>query len=101
MMFTKQDILRKLEENLDRIKGFGVKRLGLFGSYVRGEQKVDSDIDLLVEFEKGMKNFDNYMGLKVFLEDLLGCKVDLVIYDSLKPQIKSQIMMEVEYVKGL
>lgn len=100
-MFTKQDILRKMEENLDRIKGFGVKRLGLFGSYVRGEQKVDSDIDLLVEFEKGMKNFDNYMGLKVFLEDLLGCKVDLVIYDSLKPQIKSQIMMEVEYVKGL
>ena len=81
--------------------GFGVKRLGLFGSSVRGEQKSESDIDILVEFEKGKKTFDNYMELKFFLEELLGCKVDLIIYESLKRRIKPYIMREVEYAKGL
>jgi len=98
---TKKDILKKLEENIKQVKGYGVERIGLFGSYVRNEQKGKSDVDILVEFGKGMKTFDNYMGLKFFLEDLLECKVDLVIYDSLKPRIKPYIMREVEYAKGI
>jgi predicted nucleotidyltransferase len=73
----------------------------LFGSFIRNEQKGENDIDILVEFEKGKKTFDNYMGLKFFLENLLKCKVDLVISDALKHRIKPYIMREVEYAKGL
>ena len=98
---TKKEVLEILEENLGEIRKFGVKRLGLFGSFVRGEQKGKSDIDILVEFEKGKKTFDNYMELKFFLEKLLKCKVDLVISEALKPRIKPHIMREVEYAKGL
>ena len=82
-MLKSDEILRKIEENKDKIKRFGVKRLGLFGSYIRDEQKSGSDIDIVVEFEKGMKTFDNYMDLKFFLEDIFNCKVDLVIVDTI------------------
>lgn len=100
-MLTKEGIFKRIEENERRIKGYGVKRLGLFGSYVRNEQKRKSDIDILVEFEKEKITFDNYMHLKFFLEDLLGCKVDLVILDDVKRQLKAYILREVEYAKGL
>lgn len=100
-MLTKKDILKKIQENMEQIRKFGVRRLGLFGSYIRDEQKEKSDIDMLVEFERGKITFDNYIHLKFFLEDLLGCKVDLVIRDDLKPQLRSYILREVEYAKEL
>ena len=75
-----------------------VKRIGLFGSYVKNEQTAESDIDLVVEFEKGKKTFDNYMELKFFLEDLLECKVDLVIAEAIKPDLKPYIMEDVKYL---
>jgi len=78
-----------------------VKRIGLFGSYVRGEERKKSDIDILVEFEKGKKTFDNYMGLALFLEDLLSLKVDLVIRENIKTLLKPYILKKVEYAKGL
>jgi uncharacterized protein len=90
-------ILKAVRGNKKKIRSFGVKRIGLFGSYVRGEQKRGSDVDLLVEFEKGTKTFDNYMGAKFFLEDLLGRRVDLVISESVKPLIRPHIMKEVLY----
>jgi predicted nucleotidyltransferase len=76
-----------------------VKWLGLFGSYVKDAAHEDSDIDLLVEFEK--LSFDNYMGLRIFLEDLFEKKIDLVISNSVKPRLKSLIEKEVEYVARL
>jgi len=79
---------------------YGVKRIGFFGSLVRGEGRQESDIDVLVEFEKGAKTFDNYMDLKFFLEDVFKKKVDLVIFDALKPEIKERILSEVEYAEG-
>ena len=100
-MSVKERILRKIEENYDYIKKYGVKRIGLFGSYVRGEEKEKSDIDILVEFEKGKKTFDNYIGLVLFLEDLFGCKVDLVIRENIKTLLKPYILKEVVYAKGL
>lgn len=100
-MFTKKGILKNILKGREHIKKYGVKRIGLFGSFVRNEQKEKSDVDLLVEFEEGMKTFDNYMELKFFLEKLLGCRVDLVVYDALKPQIKPFIMREIEYAEGL
>jgi len=100
-MLTYKTILTKLEENTATIKKFGVKRIGLFGSYLRKEQKPTSDIDILVEFEKGKVTFDNYMDLKFFLEDLFECKVDLVMKDAIKPDLKPYIMGSVKYAAGV
>jgi uncharacterized protein len=93
------EILDKLEENDETIRGFGVRRLGIFGSYARGEQSEASDMDFLVEFE--LATFDNYFDLKFFLEDLLGRKVDLVFKDTIKPKIRSTILEETVYAQGL
>ncbi len=100
-MLTAEEILRKLEEHMDEIKKFGVKKIGLFGSYMKNEQKEASDIDILVEFEKGRKTFDNYMGLKFFLEDLFGVKVDLVIAEAVKPDLRPYIFGSVKYASGV
>jgi len=100
-MLNSDEILKKIEESKDKIKKFGVRRIGLFGSYIRSEQKKESDIDVLVEFKKGKKTFDNYMELKFFLEDLFNCKVDLVILESINPDLKPHILKSVKYAAGL
>ncbi len=97
MIQTKQDILNALDKNRSHIKTLGVKRIGLFGSFVRGDQNSDSDIDLLVEFEIGRKTFDNFMELSFFLEEVLQHKVELVTVESLSPYIGPHILKEVEY----
>lgn len=74
---------------------FGVKRIGLFGSYVRGEAVEASDIDFLVEFDT--PTFDHYMDLKFFLEELFGVSVDLVSLDAVKPRLKSYIDRDITY----
>ena len=99
-MLTPEIIIKKLENNIDKTKMYGVKKIGLFGSYTKNEQKTGSDIDILVEFERGKKVFDNYMDLKFFLEDLFSCKVDLVMVDALKPDLKSYILGSVRYAAG-
>jgi hypothetical protein len=96
---TRDEILKKLEENRETIKGFGVRRLGIFGSYARGEQTEASDMDFLVEFEK--KTFRNYMGLKFFLEKLFERPCDLVIADAVKPRLRKPIFEGTVYAKGL
>ncbi len=95
---TKNEILDAIRRNQSQIRILGVKRLGLFGSFVRGEQRADSDVDLLVEFEEGQKTFDHFIQLSFLLEDLLGRKVELVTSDSLSPHIGPYILREVEYV---
>jgi len=96
-MHTRDKILSLLQTNKMKIQKYGVKRIGLFGSYARGEQVLKSDIDILVEFKKGLKNFDNYMDLKFYLEELFGYKVDLVINDSIKPSLREPILSGVTY----
>ncbi len=100
-MLNSDKILQIINENQESIKKFGVKNIGLFGSYAKNKQKKESDIDLLVEFEKGKKTFDNYMDLKFYLEDLFGCNVDLVIKEALKVDLKSNILKSVKYAAGL
>ncbi len=100
-MLRYKDLLRKIEENMEKIRKYGVKKIGLFGSYTRDEQKIGSDVDVLVEFEEGMKTFDNYMELKFFLEDLFKCKVDLVIKEAVKPDLKPYIFGSVKYAEKL
>jgi len=93
------EIIRKLEENQSHIKrAFYVREIGIFGSFIRHEQTLNSDIDLLVEFEKGHKDFFNYMRLKYYLKELLGREVDLVIKSAVKPALRKKIFSEVEYV---
>ena len=75
---------------------FGVARLGVFGSRVRGEARAESDLDVLVEFVH--PTFRNYMGLKRFLERLTGMPVDLVSAAALRPLLKERIAREVRYV---
>ncbi len=92
---NKEYILQKLSENSVTIKNFGVRKWGLFGSYARGDEKQASDMDFLVEFEK--KTFDNYMDLKIFLQRLFDCKVDLVISDAVKLRLRKPIFEETIY----
>ncbi len=90
-------ILTFLSTHQDAIQHFGVERIGLFGSYVRDEQKENSDIDLLVEFSKGQKNIRNLVGLADYLEDSFGKKVELVTKESLSKYIGPHILKEVKY----
>ena len=96
-MLTAEEILRLIQRNKEKIWKYGVKRIGSFGSYLKGEQRDDSDIDILVEFEKDKKTFDNYMELKFFLEELFKRKIDLVIAESIKPELRKYIMESVRY----
>jgi len=98
MIQKKENILSIIRRNQRKIEAFGVKKLGLFGSFVRKEQKPQSDIDLLVEFQQGEKTFDNFMRLSFFLEEVLKHNIELVTTDSLSPYIKPYIVKEVEYV---
>ena len=100
-MLTSEKILQIINKNKKNIKKFGVKNIGLFGSYAKNKQNNESDIDLLVEFEKGKKTFDNYMDLKFYLEDLFDCNVDLVIKEALKVELKPNILKSVKYAAGL
>ncbi len=85
------DILKRHEREIK--KRFGVRRIGLFGSFARGEQKETSDVDIMVEFEE--PTFDNFMNLAFFLEDLIGRRVELVTPDSLSPYIAPYVKNEV------
>ncbi len=98
-ILSKNEIEQTLLKHQGTLKEYSVKWLGLFGSYVNGAAREDSDIDLLVEFKK--LSFDNYMGLRIFLEDLFEKKIDLVISNSVKPGLRPHIEKEVEYVAKL
>ena len=97
-MKTKSKVIDILRVNEALIRSYGVRRLGVFGSVARGEQHSKSDVDLLVDFQKGNKTFDNFINLVFFLEELLGCQVELVTTESLSPYIGPRILEEVEYV---
>ena len=95
----RDEILRVLSENRDRIRGFGVRSLALFGSAARGEADESSDLDFLVDFD--CKTFDNYMGLKEFLESVFGCRIDLVIRSAVKPRLRESILASEVHAPGL
>lgn len=95
---TSKKIIKQLErkKNNKKIKDIGVRKIGLFGSFSKNKDSKNSDIDILVKFDK--INFDNYFALLVFLEKIFQRKVDLVIENDLKPELK-YIKKEAEYVK--
>lgn len=94
---NKSELFKALVGQEARLREYGVKRCGVFGSFARGKQTDQSDVDILVEFEQGQKSFDNFMRLAFFLEETLGRKVELVTPESLSPYIGPHILSEVEY----
>ena len=87
-----QKILRQQKEFLK--EKYKIKEIGIFGSFVRGEQTYTSDIDILVEFEE-VPSLLKFVKLENYLSDLLGVKVDLVEKKALKPRIGKHILQEV------
>ena len=98
MMKSREEVLKVIEENEATLRKLGVRRLGLFGSYARGEATPGSDLDFVVEFSD--KSFDAYMALKSDLEELFQCRVDLVIVSSIKPRLLPIIQREAVYASG-
>ncbi len=94
---TKEWVLSTIEEHGAQFSALGVQRLGLFGSYARGEARPASDIDVLVDFEENRKTFDNFMKVASLLEDLFGRRVDLVTREALSPYITPNVLSEIEY----
>ena len=91
--------MQLLSEQREEIRNYGVRRLRLFGSCARGEAGEVSDLDFLVDFEK--KSFDAYMDFKEFLENLFGCRVDLVLSNAIKPRLRPFILKDAIDVEGL
>jgi len=87
-----KEIIKKHKDELK--EKYSVKEIGIFGSFVRGEAKEDSDIDILVEFEKPIGLF-KFLELEEYLSNLIGRKVDLVSKKALKPHIGKHILEEV------
>ncbi|RQD80727.1 MAG: nucleotidyltransferase [Methanocalculus sp. MSAO_Arc2] len=93
---TNDSVISQLEAVLPYLrKRYGVARIGFFGSVVRGDDRPDSDIDLLVEFLPGEATFRNFMELVYFLEDLLGRNVDLVTDQGLSKYLRRTVEKEV------
>ncbi|MES0490439.1 MAG: nucleotidyltransferase family protein [Leptospirales bacterium] len=99
MPLQKEDIITKLMQNSSTIKSYGIKKIGLFGSYVKRSHNPKSDIDILIEFEEGHKSYDNFYELFEFLEHLFSKKIDLLTIESLSPYIGPDILKEVEYIE--
>lgn len=95
----REEIVRVLKENRKAIRALGARRLGLFGSFASNKATRGSDLDFVVEFER--KSFDAYMDLKIFLEKLFGCRVDLVLADAIKPRLRTPILEGAIHAPGL
>jgi predicted nucleotidyltransferase len=79
------------------LKKYKVNRLGIFGSYVRGEQQQDSDLDVLIDYEDP-PSLVTLIELEYYLSEVIGVKVDLVTTKGIKPQLKDYILKEVVYI---
>jgi predicted nucleotidyltransferase len=96
-VLNKTIIYEELRKHKAKLEEYGVKQIGLFGSFVRDEGTSESDIDFLVDFEKEKKTLRNLVNLGEFLETLFGKKVDLVTPQGLSPYIGPYILKEVQY----
>ncbi len=95
-------MLKEIKKKLKNIqpdlqKKYGVSRIGVFGSFSRGDEIRNSDIDILVEFDKDIDIFE-FISLKDFLSEILSRKIDLVTEDAIKPLMREDIMKEVVYI---
>ncbi len=89
---TKEEVLQKLRENKNKIKEFGVKKIGIFGSFSKDTANEKSDIDIYVEFDLESITFDKYLALEEFLKNLLSKDVDIIIKEGLES-------IRIDYIK--
>lgn len=103
---TREKIKKKLSRHKLLLKKYHVKSIAIFGSYVRGNEKKDSDIDFLVEFDTSAfgKNFkgyyDNYIGILKSLEKIFKKKIDLLTFDMISPYIKPYVVKEADFIEA-
>lgn len=95
---SRADVFQRIQEAEAEIRGLGVRRLALFGSFARSAPRPDSDVDLLVEFAPGQKNLDRFTRLFDLLEERLARRVELVTTEALSPYIGRHILAEAEDV---
>ena len=94
----KKALLQLITEHGDVIRNFGVKEIGIFGSFVRNEMNEDSDVDFLVDFYPEKKTYRNFIHLAYFLEDICGRKAELLTREGLSKYIGPKILNTTEYV---
>jgi uncharacterized protein len=92
--------LAAIQAHLEQIRRLGARRIGVFGSFARGEAQADSDLDVYVEFEDSQRTYDNFFALHELLERLAGRRVDLVTDKSLTETQARLILPTVRYVTG-
>jgi hypothetical protein len=98
-MTTRDYILTTIRTHRSEFSKFGIRNIGLFGSYVRNEQSDKSDIDILIDFDPDKENFDNYMAVYDLIEQLFkNKKIEIVTINGLSPYIGPRILNEVMYV---
>jgi len=98
-MIDRAYIVKTLRQSMPLLHSRGVRSVGLFGSYARNEQTAASDVDLLVDFERGSENFDNLMAVCDLLESLFaGHRIEVVTKSGLSQHIGPRILQEVVYV---
>jgi predicted nucleotidyltransferase len=93
-----EEIIKLLKLNKSMLlKKYGVKDIAVFGSYTSGNQRIDSDLDIMVDIKKEYRTFDNFMDLKFFLEKLTKTKVDLAMKDSIRIEFRDRILNSAVY----
>ena len=96
---TDKEIIRLLRERSDVLRKYKVRKIGLFGSYVRGEQKIRSDVDILVEFnEEDIPGLYKFIEFEHYIEKIIRKKVDLVRRGAIRSELKDIILDEVIYI---
>ncbi len=95
---NKQQAFERIQSHQSALKQFGAARLGLFGSFVRGEQTNESDIDFVVEFQEGKKKLRTFLDIADYLETLMGRKTDVLTWEGMADFVRKHVANEVEYV---
>ena len=94
---SKDQVFERVRSHQSALKQFGAARLGLFGSFVRGEQTEQSDVDFIVEFQEGKKTFRNFINMVYYLEKLMGREVELLTWEGMAAFVKREAEKEIEY----
>ena len=97
MVTNRNEIFSIFDELKDSLKSMGVKRIGLFGSFARNESNKESDVDIIVSFLPGYKNYDTFFKLGELLEVRFGRKVEIITEESISPYFKTEIEKDAGY----
>ncbi len=95
---NKSELIKRIITNSYRLRQYGVLKIGVFGSFVRDQAKVNSDVDFFVDIAPDYKTLKNFIALADMLEEITGRKIELVTPQSLSKYIGPYILKEVEYV---